>query len=69
MSHQDEQVHIKQVIIEDDRDGAFLGKVYKVTYIEGLVHCLSKYGCYQVGDDWLVTHPHIWVPEEECDEE
>ena len=58
MSHQDEQVHIKN--IEDDKDGAFLGKVYKVGYIQGLVHCFTNYGCYHVNDDWLKTHPHLW---------
>lgn len=32
------KVHMKDVIIEDDRDGAFLGKAFQVAYIEGLGH-------------------------------
>ena len=51
------------------KDGYTLGKVYTVGYVQGLVHCFTKYGIYDVDDEWLKTHPHLWEEEEEEEEE
>jgi len=55
-----------------DTEGAFADKdglYYNVFLLQGIPHCQTKYGVYQVDKEWLDTHRHIWEEEEDEEEE
>ena len=33
------------------------------------MHCSTKYGCYEVDDEWLKEHPHRWVKYDDGEQE
>jgi hypothetical protein len=37
------------------------GIYYKVYHLQGLPHCSSHVGSYEVDDEWLKNRRHIWV--------
>jgi hypothetical protein len=68
-AHLWEDVEEEKEIKSDETDGSTLGKVYTVGFIQGMVHCFTKYGIYSVDDEWLKTHAHLWEDEDDEDEE
>ena len=55
------------ILSRADCEGGSLGLVYTVKNIQGLPHCLTPVGCYQVDDNWLHDHPHRWETDSEED--
>ena len=51
-----------------DSDGRRLGWVWRFTRIQGIPHCVTNYGAYQVDAVWLYSHSHMWREDEEEEE-